>query len=140
MKSELEKEYINLQELRQNLQNAHCRNEIEEANLEIAKFYKDIASEKGEIYLILFNAFVHSKRAGYEMINIDNVICSCGVQQFVRVLKDAEIEKFTLSTNSSGVIETAWLIEQYGYSLIGIVEVDGCNTGGSFHALYFKLD
>lgn len=62
----------------------------------------------------MFWAYRNSLRAGCEDLNFSEVIWEYDVEPIVKTCKEAGVEKFTISSTFSSLIETLWQFEKAG--------------------------
>ena len=114
-------------------------------NLKIAKImYHDAESDEdrknaGEMYQLTCNR-INAQGANYadmfrryqdaqerrnQYIDFYGAIFNNQVEGLVADMKEFGIDNFTLSTGCSGAIETAWLFQQAGCVIEGMVEING---------------
>lgn len=62
----------------------------------------------------MFWAYRNSLRAGCEDLNFSEVIWENDIDPIVKTCKEAGVEKFTISSTFSSLIETLWLFEKAG--------------------------
>lgn len=80
---------------------------------------------KGHIYCRLYDKYASAQERGNEYIDWDDTIWDDQVEGFVKGLRDNGIEKFVFSSGWSSAVETAWLLQQNGCKLEGLVEING---------------
>lgn len=145
MKNEFVKEYEWLKNYRIRLDDAVEEEELKSLNEEFRKFESDMKSEKGILYTRFFWNYVNSMDAHNDRIDFDNVIWDHNVELFVSELKKVDINEFTFSSTSDNAIEIAWLLQKYGCTLKGIVEINNqypyreYDENGKIHALLFTI-
>jgi len=93
----------------------------------------------------IYRTYAEARRNGNDNIDFHDVIWDKEVPGLIATLRQLGIEKFTFSSGWSSAVETAWLFQQNGCSLQGLVEVNGnkdCFTGDheKRHGYLFSLN
>ena len=66
-----------------------------------------------------------SRDCGNEYLDINDVVWDKDVELLVTTLRKYGIEQFTFSSGWSSAVDTAWLFQQNGCKLEGLVEISG---------------
>lgn len=94
---------------------------MEEARSLMRKFLDDIEA-KGHTYAGGYNLYKAMREAGNKHIDL------CGPihdpKKVIEQLKELGIESFTFSSGCTGSPETAWVFQQNGYRLKGLIEIN----------------
>lgn len=94
------------------------------------KIFEEIIASEGKTLKELgvnhttFWAYLHSKEAGNELIDFNDVIWDKDIEAIVKTCKENEITEFTISTAMSGLIETLAEFEKHGCKMNGITYVN----------------
>ena len=98
----------------------------------IARFaYKavwDELKELGNAACRLFNEYEVSRDSGNEHLDISEVVWDKDVADLVTAMRENGIEHFTFSSTWSSAVETAWLFQQNGCKLEGLIEINSHYT------------
>ena len=95
---------------------------------ELRKAHKELdesIAAKGTIYSRLYHKYESAQERGNAYIDWNDVIWDGHVAGFVQGLRDCGIEKFIFSSGWSSAVDTAWLLQQNGCKLEGLVEFNG---------------
>ena len=115
----------------------------------VRKEYKDVIAwlyEDGDAACQIWPSCRRSYNNGNLLIDLDDNVSKDNVSEIVSCLRNNGVTKFTFSSTWSGAIESAWLFQQNGCTLVGLVEVIGdnllphSNEHEKMPALLFKLD
>lgn len=94
--------------------------EAREAHREL----EDRIEAKGTAYARLYTRYESAQERGNAFIDWDETIEDKDVASFVAGLREYGIEKFVFSSRWSSAVETAWLFQQNGCKLEGLVEIN----------------
>ena len=98
---------------------------MEEARSLMRKFLDDIDA-KGHAYAGGYNLYKAMREAGNKHIDL------CGPihdpKKTVEQLKELGIDSFTFSSRWSSAVETAWVFQQNGCRLEGLIELNGSDN------------
>lgn len=106
-----------------------------EAGMEQARAdYRILAQEienKGNAYGYFYRLFKEMKEAGNEHIDLHDTIRD--EAKMIETMRDLGIESFTFSSGWSSAVESAWIFQQNGCRLEGLIELNSrytdCFTG-----------
>lgn len=73
----------------------------------------------------IWREYDKARENGNELLDINDVVWDKDVELLVTTLRKYGIEKFTFSSGWSSAVDTAWLFQQNGYKLEGLVEISG---------------
>lgn len=79
---------------------------------------------KGTAYARLYTRYESAQERGNAFIDWDEPVPDEDVANFVANLRKYGIEKFVFSSTWSSAVETAWLFQQNGCKLEGLVEIN----------------
>ena len=108
--------------------NAAKASNDEAAIQEVVKAHRELEAHieaKGTAYAHLYSKYESAQERGNALIDWDEVIQDKDVSSFVANLREYGIEKFVFSSTWSSAVETAWLFQQNGCKLEGLVEING---------------
>lgn len=110
------------------------------------KAWEDSVTENGIDFGNVYRLYSDAKERGNEYIDLRDCIWEKNVPNLISNLRAQGIERFTFSTTWSGSVETAWLFQQNGCTLEGLVEINGqcrdCFTGKyeKAHGYLFRMN
>lgn len=131
------------------LKKAYDQTESETEREGIRIAYRNITSQinqEEKPFIRAFNYYEHAKECGNEYLDIDGIVWDQDAAELIQAMRANGIEKFTFSSTYSGATETAWIFQQEGCSLEGLVEVNKptkafmSNEWDKAHALLFKIN
>ena len=73
----------------------------------------------------IWREYEKARENGNEFLDINDVVWDKDVELLVTTLRKYGIEKFTFSSGWSSAVDTAWLFQQNGCKLEGLVEISG---------------
>ena len=73
----------------------------------------------------IWREYDKARENGNELLDINDVVWDKDVETLVTTLQKYGIEKFTFSSGWSSAVDTAWLFQQNGCKLEGLVEISG---------------
>lgn len=79
---------------------------------------------KGTAYARLYSKYESAQERGNAFIDFDDSLQDEDVASFVASLREYGIEKFVFSSTWSSAVETAWLFQQNGCKLEGLIEIN----------------
>ena len=123
----LEKDYARL---RTNHETYDCAKQAgDEAGMDAAREeYKAFQAElaaKGKHYCMIFREYCDSKQRGNDCIDFSDAIWETDVEPLLREMRTNGIDRFSLSSTWSGAVDTAWLFQQNGCTLEGLIRING---------------
>lgn len=123
MKNIFEETYQKIAGLKKQYDSA---NETEKANIRDAysKVYESI-SALGEAAPRIWREYETARENGNALLDINDVVWEKDVETLVKGLREFGIEQFTFSSGWSSAVDTAWLFQQNGCKLLGLVEING---------------
>lgn len=89
--------------------------------------------ELGNTACRIFRIFKDSKECGNPYLDINDVVWEKDVEELLSCMRDNGIDRFTFSSTWSGAVETAWLFQQNGCRLEGLVEVKSLQWNFATH-------
>lgn len=95
--------------------------------------------------ITIWRAYEAARDCGNEYLDLNDNISDEEVSELVARMKDYGIEAFTFSSTWSSAVETAWLFQQAGCTLAGLVEINSqykafmSNEYEKAHGYLFKL-
>ena len=95
---------------------------MEEARALMRKHLDEIA-EKGDAYAFVYRLYREMKECGNEHIDLHDAIHD--ELKVLGMLKECGIKSFTFSSGWSSAVESAWIFQQNGCQLQGLVELNG---------------
>ena len=111
------------------------------------RVFKDRIQHGSDAFAKYFWIYADAKKRGNDYIDIHDPVAADKVFEEVRDLKALGFKHFTISSTWSGAIENAWLFNQNGCTLIGMVEINsqyqasyGLDGYEKAHALLFSID
>lgn len=123
MTNVFEEAYIKAQEAKKAFNAATTDNEKNEARA----LYKEAGAKieaLGEIACRIYREYEKSKDSGNEHLDISEVVWDKDVKSLISTMRENGIEHFTFSSTWSGAVETAWLFQQNGCKLEGLIEIN----------------
>lgn len=103
-------------------------------------------NEKGKTYNFMYRLYEDMRKRGNDCIDISEPYEYEDAAGLASTLKDFGFDRFTFSSAWSGAAESAWLFQQSGCCLEGMVEITGKNrdfVSGAYekaHAFLFRID
>lgn len=100
----------------------------EDAMLAASKAYKEFFASivaNGTAYARLYTKYESAQERGNALIDLDESLQDEDIANFVASLREYGIEQFVFSSTWSSAVETAWLFQQSGCKLEGLVEING---------------
>lgn len=102
------------------------------------KVWEDSVAENGADFWSVYRLYSDAKERGNEYIDLRDCIWDKDVPALISNLRAQGIERFTFSSTWSSAVETAWLFQQNGCTLEGLVEING-QCRGCFTDEYEKV-
>lgn len=84
----------------------------------------DEIDETEETFSRICALYVRSRDDGNEYLDINGVIRDKDVDSLVSCMRENGIDKFTFSSGWTSAVDTAWLLQQAGCRLEGLVEIN----------------
>lgn len=97
---------------------------MEEARSLMRKHMESI-QEKGDAYGFVYRLYREMREAGNKHIDIHDVVHD--ELKLLNTLRECGIESFTFSSGWSSAVESAWIFQQNGCRLQGLIELNGLN-------------
>ena len=123
--SKLEATYVKTAAIKRRFETADKKGE-EHREAAIAE-YRSIVDEfcgddpsKGYVW----GHYATSREIGNAFLDFDGIVWPREIPGLVKVLREAGVEKFTLSDTSSGVMGAAWAFKKQGCLLEGLIEIN----------------
>lgn len=113
----------------------------------ICKEYQDATAwidEQGNFACTIWNNCQRTFDNGNSRIDLNDNISSKNIVPFIECLRKNGVTEFTFSSTWSSAVDTAWLLQQNGCTLSGLVEINGdripfTKEHEKLHAYLFKL-
>ncbi|MCD7810310.1 MAG: hypothetical protein LUG91_00410 [Ruminococcus sp.] len=93
----------------------------------------------------IWNAYSDARECGNAYLDLHEVIWDKDVEPLISCMRANGIERFTFSSHCTDTTETAWLFQQNGCTLEGLIEINtpfrDCITGDfeKKHGLLFRV-
>ena len=94
---------------------------IEKVKAEMRRLNEEIG-EKGDAYTFVYRLYKEMKEAGNEHIDLHDTIRD--EAKMIETLRGLGVESFTFSSGWSSAVESAWIFQQNGCSLLGLIELN----------------
>jgi len=94
---------------------------MEEARSLMRKHLDEIA-QKGDFYAFVYRLYQEMKEAGNEHIDLHDTIRD--EAKMIETLRSLGVESFTFSSGWSSAVESAWIFQQNGCRLQGLIELN----------------
>lgn len=78
----------------------------------------------GEIACRIYREYETSRDSGNDYLDISEAVWDKDVESLITCLRDNGIEHFTFSSKWGSAVETAWLFQQNGCTLEGLIEIN----------------
>lgn len=143
--NKLEKLYKRYEEIELSFVNANAAGDqagIEKAKADM-RIHRDEVEKQGHGFMYVYYRFLDMKEAGNSFIDIYEPVDH--EAELIRWLRDAGVTAFTYSSGWSSAVESAWLFQQNGCRLDGLVEINGRHTEWpsgkreKIHAYLFRI-
>ncbi|MCW6681303.1 hypothetical protein NHG29_00210 [Aerococcaceae bacterium NML160702] len=115
--------YQQIEALKQAYQQAETEAEKEQIKRDFNQLTNNI-NQLGKISVMIWNAYMDSKEKENTYLDFSEVIHQQDVPELIEKLKEYGIDTFTYSSTWSGAIEIAWLFQQNGCTLKGLIEIN----------------
>lgn len=79
----------------------------------------------GASFARVFRAYKESRDKGNDYIDFSDSIWDKDVKDLIDCLRENGIDHFTFSSGWSSAIKTAWLFQENGYQLEGLIQING---------------
>ena len=89
------------------------------------KAWENSVAENGIDFWNVYRLYSDAKERGNEYIDLRDCIWDKDVPALISNLRVQGIKRFTFSSSWSSAVETAWLFQQNGCTLEGLVEING---------------
>lgn len=104
-----------------------------------------VIKEKGPVAMRIWKAYKKAMENENKRLDLDDCILDKSVKGLIDCMRENGIEEFTFSSGWSGAVDTAWLFQQNGCTLAGMVEINGEEMPFSeehekLHAYLFKVN
>ena len=86
-------------------------------------------NEKGAAFVRIARAYREARDKGNEYIDFHDVIWDKDVEGLITCLRENGIQHFTFSSGWSSAVETAWLFQENGCTLEGLIRINGDSKG-----------
>lgn len=143
MKNIFTESYRRIEELKARFDTAD-EQEKENLRAEYNEVMKEI-KEKGSIAMRIWREYKTALENGNNRLDLNDCIWDKDVKALIDCMRENGIAEFTFSSGWSGAVETAWLFQQNGCTLAGLVEINGAEKTFStehekLHAYLFKVN
>ena len=143
MKNIFTENYRRIEELKARFDTAD-EQEKESLRAEYHEVMKEI-KEKGSITMRIWREYETALENGNNRLDLNDCIWDKDVKALIDCMRENGIAEFTFSSGWSGAVETAWLFQQNGCTLAGLVEINGAEKTFStehekLHAYLFKVN
>ena len=123
MTNVFDRAYNKVQEAKKAYNAATTDNENNEARA----LYKEAGAKieaLGEIAIRIYREYENSMENGNKLLDLSGVIWERDVKCLISCLRDNGIEQFTFSSIWSEAVKIAWLFQQNGCTLEGLIEIN----------------
>ena len=100
---------------------------MEKARADYHKLEEDLLA-KGDGYFRMFERYKSARQRGNDYIDLSETIWDNQVPGLIEDFRTYGIEAFTFSSTWSSAVEIAWLFQQNGCSLAGLIEINSQYT------------
>ncbi len=83
------------------------------------------SEERGEAYLRIYREYSDSRKKGNDLLDLNDTIWDRQVEGLVACMRENGIERFTFSSTWSDSVGTAWLFQENGCRLEGLIQING---------------
>ena len=118
-----EETYQQIQKAKNLKKNASTEEEKQIAKDQYTKAEEAIES-LGQDACTIYRQYAVSRNSGNELLNIYDVLYDNQVPILVELMKEHGIKEFTFSSTWSRAIEIAWLFQENGCKLEGLIEIN----------------
>jgi hypothetical protein len=73
----------------------------------------------------IYREYTNSRDKGNEYLDLHDVIWDRDVENLITCMRENGIERFTFSSGWSSAVETAWLFQENGCKLEGLIQING---------------
>ena len=87
----------------------------------------DSIDAKGQAYSRIYREYKDSRDKGNEYLDLHDVIWDKDVESLITCMRENGIERFTFSSGWSSAVESAWIFQQNGCRLQGLIELNSPN-------------
>ena len=94
---------------------------IEKAKADMRSLNEEIGA-KGDAYAFVYRLYKEMKEAGNEHIDLHDTIRD--EAKMIETLRSLGVESFTFSSGWSSAVESAWIFQQNGCRLQGLIELN----------------
>ena len=95
--------------------------EIEKAKADMRSLNEEIGA-KGDAYAFVYRLYQEMKEAGNEHIDLHDTIRD--EAKMIETLRNLGVESFTFSSGWSSAVESAWIFQENGCRLQGLIELN----------------
>ncbi len=124
MKNIFTETYNKIQELKTKFAAAATEQEKESLRTEYQEIMKEI-KEQGPTAMWVWREYEKALENGNDRLDLNDCIWERDVKDLIDNIRENGITEFTFSSTWSGALEVAWLFQQNGCTLAGLVEIDG---------------
>lgn len=144
MKNIFTETYNKIEELKTKIGTATTEQEQESLRVEY-RTVKKALEEKGVVAMRIWREYEKALKNGNDRLDLSDCIWDKDVKDLRDCIRENGITEFTFSSGWSGAVDTAWLFQQNGCTLAGLVEINGAEKPFSgehekLHAYLFKVN
>ena len=144
MKNIFTETYNKIEELKIQFDAATTEEEKESLRAKYHETMKGI-EEQGSTAMQIWREYEKALENGNERLDLNDCIWDKDVKNLIDCIRENGITEFTFSSSWSGAVDTAWLFQQNGCILAGLVEINGGEKTFSeecekLHAYLFKVN
>lgn len=96
----------------------------EAARTSIHELWDGIEAQ-GAAYSRIYREYKNSRDKGNEYLDLHDVIWDKDVESLITCMRKTGIQLFTFSSGWSSAVETAWLFQENGCKLEGLIQING---------------
>ena len=144
MKNIFTETYNKIEEIKIQFDAAATEEEKESLRAEYHETMKGI-EEQGATAMRIWREYEKALENGNERLDLNDCIWDKDVKNLIDCIRENGITEFTFSSGWSGAVDTAWLFQQNGCILAGLIEINGGEKAFSeerekLHAYLFKVN
>ncbi len=144
MKNIFTETYNRIEELKIQFDAAATEEKKESLRAEYHETMKGI-EEQGATAMRIWREYEKALENGNERLDLNDSIWDKDVKNLIDCIRENGITEFTFSSGWSGAVDTAWLFQQNGCILAGMIEINGGEKVFSeehekLHAYLFKVN
>lgn len=128
MKNIFEETYKGIEKLKKAYNEAETEADREKARAAYHELLRPL-EKFGNMAGRLWREYEISRDNGNELLDISETVWDKDVESLISCMREIGIERFTFSSTWSSSVETAWLFQQNGCRLEGLIEINGSTRG-----------